>query len=124
LEISGKGVAVGGILATHRGEDALDAEGAEPAQTLSVAESHRGRLPLPARAAAIASRHAGQHRAFIDEHQAVWCDPAKPGGLICLPVRARLHEVVTVLLSGLDAAFLSRPVQPAQRTPNGPGIDP
>src|SRR6478609_1988581 len=40
------------------------------------------------------------------------------------PVRARLHDVVTVLLSGLDAAFLSRPVQPTQRTPNGPGIDP
>jgi hypothetical protein len=49
---------------------------------------------------------------------------ANPGGIIRLPSRTRLHDVVALLLSRLDAALLSRPVQPAQRAANRPGIDP
>src|SRR3954471_17771674 len=37
---------------------------------------------------------------------------------------AHLYDVITLLLSGLDAALLSRPVQPPQRPTDGPGIDP
>ena len=99
-------------------------QGAEHAQPLPVAERDLGRGPLPTQAAAIAAAHVGQHRAFIEKHQPLWCNATNPGGLIRLPGRTRLNNVLAVLLSGLNAAFLSRPVQPPQRAPDGPGVDP
>src|SRR6185437_6822705 len=124
LERGGKGVAVGGGFDAHGGKHALDAESAEHAQPRPVAEWNLRSGPLAARAAAITARHAGQHRALIEEHQPFRRNPANSGGLIRPPVRARLYDVVPVLLGRLDAAFLSRPVQPPQRAPDGPGIDP
>src|SRR3954452_5852258 len=111
-------------LDTHRGKHALNAEGAEHAQPLPGAERNLGRGPLAARTATIAPSHAGQHRALIEKPQPSRRHPANPGGIIRLPGRTRLHNVVALLLSRLDAALLSRPVQPPQRPTDGPGIDP
>src|SRR5689334_19295767 len=91
-------------------KQALNTEGAEHAQPLPVAERDLGSGPLPAWTAAIAARHVGQHGTFIEKHQPLRRNPANPGGIIRLPGRTRLYDVVALLLSRLDAALLSRPV--------------
>ena len=107
--------AVGGRLDAHRRQHALAAERAQHAQPGPRARRHLA--PAPARAAAVQARHAGQHAALVQEHQALRRDPAHARLGVRRPRRARGGHVRAALLGRVQAPPLSRPAAPRSARP-------
>jgi hypothetical protein len=84
FEIGCEDGAVGRSLHAYRGDDTVHPEGAEHAQPLPGPEGEAGPRPLTTWTATIPASHVGQHAAFIEKDQPLWCNRANPGG-VCPP---------------------------------------